>query len=181
MGMKVYVDMKEQRKVSTGVVRFIGRTTYQKGYWVGVELPSPFGDTNGALRGHAYFLCRPNHGVFVRGNAVSTSPPDVEYNTYAKAEVNFNTSTQTTTTSTTKPNSKIQLLSNALKVKLTKTMDVLNQQLELAELLETDTENDGSLESLKFDIVQMLNMASLSEGKIQVDFKYAMAALTKNN
>ena len=171
-GMRVFVDLREKRKVIPGTVRFVGRTLFQKGYWVGVELNSPMGDTNGALRGHAYFSCRPNYGVFVRADVVSHTPPDVEY-----CDVAFKSQEPMTSSSSLKPNSKVKALSDLLKWKLTRMMDILNQELEAVEFLENDTENDGSLESLSFDVIQMLNVTNPNSAKILHDFQVCLSDL----
>ena len=171
-GMKVFVDLRDKQKVIPGTVRFIGRTLFQKGYWVGVELNSPMGDTNGALRGHAYFSCRPNHGVFVRADAVTTTPPDVEY-----CDIVIQSNEPTSSSSTLRPNSKVKSLSDLLKWKLTRMMDVLNQELEAIEFLEADMDNDGTLESLSFDVVQMLNVTSSNETKILNEFRACLSDL----
>lgn len=49
-----------------GVVRFIGETDFAQGEWFGIELDTPDGKNNGELNGRTYFVCPPNHGVFVR-------------------------------------------------------------------------------------------------------------------
>ena len=173
-GMRVFVDLREKRKVIPGIVRFVGRTMFQKGYWVGVELSSPMGDTNGALRGHAYFSCRPNYGVFVRADVVAVNPPDVEYCDIALK------SQEPASPSSLRPNSKVKALSDLLKWKLTRMMDILNQELEAVEFLENDAENDGSLESLSFDVIQMLNVTSSNTTKVFGDFQACLSDLLED-
>ncbi|KAJ2783996.1 hypothetical protein H4R18_001388 [Coemansia javaensis] len=55
-----------------GTVRFVGKTKFRKGYWVGVEYDEPVGMNNGTVDGTAYFACAPNHGSFVRPDKVAT-------------------------------------------------------------------------------------------------------------
>ncbi|XP_006822605.2 kinesin-like protein KIF13A [Saccoglossus kowalevskii] len=50
----------------TGVVKFIGNTTFKSGTWVGVKLDTPTGKNNGQVDGVHYFRCPPKHGIFVR-------------------------------------------------------------------------------------------------------------------
>ncbi|KAI0983483.1 hypothetical protein GJ496_010086, partial [Pomphorhynchus laevis] len=49
-----------------GIVKYIGPTKIREGIWVGVELNDPVGKHNGNAKGIQYFVCKPNHGVFVR-------------------------------------------------------------------------------------------------------------------
>lgn len=49
-----------------GTVRFVGRTLFCAGLWVGVELDEPRGHSNGSFGGEECFQCTENHGVFVR-------------------------------------------------------------------------------------------------------------------
>ncbi|KAL2918331.1 hypothetical protein HK105_202258 [Polyrhizophydium stewartii] len=51
-----------------GAVRFVGKTDFKPGYWVGVEYDEPVGRNNGTVNGRKYFEARPNHGAFVRPN-----------------------------------------------------------------------------------------------------------------
>ena len=50
----------------TGVVRFVGATSFAAGKWIGVELDGPNGKNNGSVQGKSYFSCRDGYGVFVR-------------------------------------------------------------------------------------------------------------------
>ncbi|XP_041118583.1 mediator of RNA polymerase II transcription subunit 1-like isoform X2 [Polyodon spathula] len=54
-----------ERKLK-GVVRFIGylATTNTKEIFVGVELDTPCGESDGEIYGKRYFTCKPNHGTF---------------------------------------------------------------------------------------------------------------------
>lgn len=50
----------------TGVVRFMGTTSFAPGNWIGVELDQPEGKNDGSVQGVRYFSCRKKHGIFVR-------------------------------------------------------------------------------------------------------------------
>ena len=66
METSLTVGNRVSTATGTGVVRFIGATTFAAGKWVGVELDTPTGKHNGNVQGKSYFTCRPGHGVFVR-------------------------------------------------------------------------------------------------------------------
>jgi len=55
---------------SQGVVRFVGHTSLSTSHYLGIELDDPIGENDGSLDGTQYFQCEPNHGVFVRPDAV---------------------------------------------------------------------------------------------------------------
>merc|ERR1719347_1099413 len=50
----------------TGVVRFLGTTSFAAGAWVGVELDTPQGKNDGSVDGVRYFNCGAKRGMFVR-------------------------------------------------------------------------------------------------------------------
>ena len=47
--------------IKTGVVGYIGATTFGDGVWVGVHLDRPQGLNDGSVAGKRYFTCEPNH------------------------------------------------------------------------------------------------------------------------
>ncbi|KAJ6244046.1 ras guanine nucleotide exchange factor a [Anaeramoeba flamelloides] len=53
-----------------GKVKFIGKTQFSPGEWVGVELDTKDGRNNGSVQGVKYFECQEGHGVFVRPSQV---------------------------------------------------------------------------------------------------------------
>ncbi|KPJ16384.1 Dynactin subunit 1 [Papilio machaon] len=62
LGQRVILVAKDVK----GTVAYVGYPTFASGRWVGVILDEPKGKNNGTLRGHAYFRCEDNYGVFVR-------------------------------------------------------------------------------------------------------------------
>lgn len=71
------VHLVTQRAEDCGVVRFMGRTEFAKGIWVGVELDNPDGKNDGSVRGKRYFACGKNHGVFVQPKSLIVVVPGV--------------------------------------------------------------------------------------------------------
>ncbi|KAJ2713536.1 hypothetical protein H4R19_002201 [Coemansia spiralis] len=54
-----------------GTVRFVGKTSFRRGYWVGIEYDEPVGKNDGSVDGNTYFSCAPEHGSFVRPDIVA--------------------------------------------------------------------------------------------------------------
>ncbi|XP_066905264.1 kinesin-like protein KIF13A isoform X5 [Halyomorpha halys] len=53
---------------STGVIAYIGPTSFAPGTWVGVDLDAPIGKNDGSVEGVKYFESRTKHGIFVRAD-----------------------------------------------------------------------------------------------------------------
>ncbi|KAJ6239758.1 ras guanine nucleotide exchange factor i-related [Anaeramoeba flamelloides] len=62
-----------------GVIKFIGKTNFGEGDWVGCELNEPEGNNNGTIEGTKYFECKPKHGVFIPFLNSSSSKEDLIY------------------------------------------------------------------------------------------------------
>ncbi|KAG7298578.1 hypothetical protein JYU34_018220 [Plutella xylostella] len=62
LGQRVKVIGKDVK----GSVAYVGHPTFATGKWIGVILDEAKGKNNGTVRGHAYFTCEENYGVFVR-------------------------------------------------------------------------------------------------------------------
>lgn len=61
-----------------GEVKYVGKIPeLANGYWVGVQLDEPTGDSDGKLGEHEYFTCGDKYGIFVRPNdlKVGDYPP----------------------------------------------------------------------------------------------------------
>lgn len=54
-----------------GIVRFIGRTQFATGVWLGIELDQPVGKNDGSVSGIRYFDCKASHGVFAPPSKVT--------------------------------------------------------------------------------------------------------------
>ncbi|CAK0838434.1 unnamed protein product, partial [Prorocentrum cordatum] len=53
-----------------GTVRFVGKTEFAEGEWVGVELSGPVGKNDGTVQNVRYFTCARMHGIFVRPSQI---------------------------------------------------------------------------------------------------------------
>lgn len=55
-----------------GTVRYIGDVAEIPGVgaWVGIALDEPTGKNDGSAKGHKYFECQPNFGIFVRAERI---------------------------------------------------------------------------------------------------------------
>ncbi len=118
LGLQVYVKGRENPKA--GVVRFIGPTSFASGYWVGLELPTPEGKNNGTVQGVTYFTCKDQCGLFVRPSLVGLmlqSPSRLSALTFIDRD-------------------RREKLCGLMKLKVSLTMDILSQQLDMIEELE---------------------------------------------
>ncbi|KAJ3449895.1 guanine nucleotide exchange factor [Anaeramoeba flamelloides] len=69
---KIGDSLKIQNK--TGTVKYIGKTAFAPGVWIGIELNQPEGVHDGKLYGKKYFECNKQHGIFVRVNSTYLNP-----------------------------------------------------------------------------------------------------------
>jgi dynactin complex subunit len=100
---------------SHGTVHYFGETQFAAGIWVGIVLDHPKGKNDGCVDDVRYFDCAMNHGLFARVSKVSPLPADQD-----PLEMKYST----------------KELLGSLKVKIAKTMDALNRELEIAEEME---------------------------------------------
>lgn len=59
----------------TGIIKFVGKTQFSPGTWVGIELDTSIGKNNGTVNGVKYFDCDKhddNYGIFVRPSLLGT-------------------------------------------------------------------------------------------------------------
>lgn len=58
-------------KNKRGYIKFIGKTKFNNGIWIGVELEDSVGKNDGSVDNISYFTCPKNKGVFVRHDKLS--------------------------------------------------------------------------------------------------------------
>eukprot|EP00123_Amoebidium_parasiticum_P018244 comp24146_c2_seq1/m.43922 comp24146_c2_seq1/g.43922 ORF comp24146_c2_seq1/g.43922 comp24146_c2_seq1/m.43922 type:complete len:698 (-) comp24146_c2_seq1:1517-3610(-) len=69
IGDRVYIGRRE------GTLRFLGPTQFAAGEWAGVELQTAEGKNDGSVQGVRYFVCPPNHGVFIQPGKLTVPAP----------------------------------------------------------------------------------------------------------
>ncbi|KAI8324472.1 hypothetical protein GQ54DRAFT_64852 [Martensiomyces pterosporus] len=70
-GQRCEVNLTGGEYRKRGTVRFVGKTGFRPGYWVGVEYDEPVGKNDGSVDGQVYFMCAMGHGAFVRPDRVA--------------------------------------------------------------------------------------------------------------
>ncbi|XP_045530164.1 dynactin subunit 1 isoform X12 [Pieris brassicae] len=90
LGQRVLVTGKNVK----GAIAYVGCPTFSTGNWVGIILDEPKGKNNGTVRGHAYFQCDENFGMFVRPSQLQIL--DIDDN---PMETSMTTSSEDTKTS----------------------------------------------------------------------------------
>ena len=123
--LKSQQHQQKNDKIVTGVIKFIGLTSFSEGNWVGIHLDKAIGKNDGSVQNTRYFNCPNNHGIFVRPNLVHPSSSSSSSNRKNKdKEMNIN-----------------EALLN-MKLKVSKAMDIINQQLEIVEHIDSIVNNN---------------------------------------
>ncbi|KAJ1911800.1 hypothetical protein IWQ60_009966 [Tieghemiomyces parasiticus] len=71
LGARCQVKLSDEGLAKNGTVRYIGKTKFAPGFWVGVEYDEPLGKNDGSIDGEQYFTCASKHGAFVRPDKVT--------------------------------------------------------------------------------------------------------------
>ena len=128
-----------------GTVQYVGQTTFASGYWVGLKLETPTGKNDGSVQGTQYFECPPFHGLFVRpGQLRLLDEEEMSQNDFNEDfDDGEKKSTGEEVFLRTNADTLRETLNTAyaLKVKLAKSMNLLNRQLETIEVLEEKVES----------------------------------------
>lgn len=71
VGDRCELPAEEGFTARRGEVKYVGRTDFAKGYWIGVQLDEPMGKNDGSVKGSRFFTCPPKYGVFVQPTKVN--------------------------------------------------------------------------------------------------------------
>ncbi|KAF9165474.1 hypothetical protein DFQ26_009927 [Actinomortierella ambigua] len=66
VGDRCEVDLGGDSMKRRGTIKFLGKTEFLPGLWVGVQYDEPLGKHDGSVDGVRYFTCPPKYGSFVR-------------------------------------------------------------------------------------------------------------------
>eukprot|EP01041_Mallomonas_annulata_P007250 gene7250-14786_t len=135
------VVLKDRTTSLTGIVKFVGSTDFAGGCWVGLCLDAPRGKNNGKVLGKEYFSCPSNHGLFNEkdndANTIHKNPITIKnIDSTPNKEENINES-NINSTSIYIPNGAQTRVTGMLKLNISQMMDLLNQQLEIAEMMDS--------------------------------------------
>ncbi|XP_053908811.1 tubulin-folding cofactor B, partial [Cuculus canorus] len=76
-GGRCWVQLEGQ-PCCRATVTYVGQTSFQPGFWVGLCCDDPVGRHDGSVGGRRYFECPPGHGVFVRPNRILRGDWEIE-------------------------------------------------------------------------------------------------------
>ena len=68
-----------------GVIKYIGKTDFKVGYWIGIRYDEPVGKNDGSVNGKKYFECPGKYGGFVKPKNVEMG--DFPEDTYSDDEM----------------------------------------------------------------------------------------------
>lgn len=127
IGMRVGVTIDGQKV--NGTVKFFGETDFAPGQWVGIHLDTPHGKNDGTVKGRRYFTCPMLYGLFSRPSSLAI---DTEDN--GNGEILRATSSMSDQAGGVLIDTKI--LCSILKIKIAKSLELLNTDMGTLEKLE---------------------------------------------
>eukprot|EP00428_Durinskia_dybowskii_P062261 CAMPEP_0170367926 /NCGR_PEP_ID=MMETSP0117_2-20130122/7183_1 /TAXON_ID=400756 /ORGANISM="Durinskia baltica, Strain CSIRO CS-38" /LENGTH=788 /DNA_ID=CAMNT_0010622557 /DNA_START=256 /DNA_END=2622 /DNA_ORIENTATION=+ len=169
LSMHVFVVTAKEGRVP-GTVRFIGHTAFAAGIWVGVALDGPYGKNDGSVHGRRYFDCKPEHGLFVKEEAVERVVGGVHCDRDSVSVTSQETPTPSVANSNQDSTERKGSISGLLKLKLSQMMELLNHQLQIVVELEEEEKIRGgqhghSLRAADLH-AEIVNMTNKEEGLI---------------
>eukprot|EP01091_Cochliopodium_minus_P014209 TRINITY_DN4789_c0_g1_i1.p1 TRINITY_DN4789_c0_g1~~TRINITY_DN4789_c0_g1_i1.p1 ORF type:complete len:228 (-),score=84.48 TRINITY_DN4789_c0_g1_i1:55-738(-) len=69
-GAKVGDRCQVLKTGTRGEVKFVGKTEFSEGLWVGVQLDEPVGKNDGSVNGKRYFNCPKSYGIFIQPDQI---------------------------------------------------------------------------------------------------------------
>ena len=127
----IRVKIKSRDPPTNATIKFIGRTKFGTGYWIGVEVDDDSGKNDGTVNDQKYFNCKDKKGLFVRQGVLAVVGHVNRSSHQNSNEIN-----------------KKAKLTGLLKLKVCSMMDYLHKQLEIIEEIEKDKSKSGSTNEL---------------------------------
>lgn len=133
-----------------GTVQFFGVTKFAPGEWVGIFLDTPKGKNDGSVKSHRYFTCPMLYGLFARPHQLTLEAGQSQINGLPIESRDEVIETQT--------------LSSIVKIKIAKSMEILNANLTIAEQLERFKGSSSDYDQL---LVKLSNLIKEESHHIQ--------------
>jgi hypothetical protein len=154
-----------------GIIKFIGHTEFSSGYWIGIVLIDNSGKNDGSVNGVNYFTCDEGKGLFVRASQIIN---DISHKFSPNKKITKSAPTtpvqqpipiKRTTNVLEKNKEKQEKVISLLKVKISSMINLLNQQLQIAE------EFDNTNKRMNCNEV-ILDLISLNESEMEMTIKF---------
>ena len=131
-----------------GKVKYFGLTEFAPGIeWVGVFLDTPNGKNDGSVQGKRYFTCPMSYGIFCK-------PHQLTVEAAGESLLRGISSMSDNGLMDTKP------VCSIVKIKIAKTIELLNEDMQLAEKFEEPNNSKISQEEYEKLLTQLSEMAA---------------------